>query len=181
MMLSDRDIAHEIGAGRIVIDPLDPDDIQPASVDVRLGDHFRWFVDEQDPVDLRRPNVVTKEDVFIGRPYVLRPAGFVLGVTVETVTLPDDLAARVDGKSSHGRCGLTVHATAGFIDPGFSGFVTLELGNDGPLDLELWPGMPVAQLEFHRLSSPCERPYGSDGLRSKYQFQRGATGPRSRA
>lgn len=182
MLLSDRDIRGEIDGGRVVLDPWDPEMVQPSSVDVRMDKWFRLFDNHKYPVidpaadqpDLTRLIEVDPEEGF-----VLHPGEFVLGSTLETVTLPDDLAARVEGKSSLGRLGLLTHATAGFVDPGFSGHVTLELSNVATLPIRLWPGMKVGQLCFFRLSSPAEHPYGSAAYGSHYQGQRGPTASRS--
>ncbi len=182
MLLSDRDIRAEIDAGRVTLDPWDPAMIQPSSVDVRLDKFFRLFDNHkyqvidpaQDQADLTRLVEVDPQEGF-----VLHPGEFVLGSTLETVSLPDDLAARVEGKSSLGRLGLLTHATAGFVDPGFTGHVTLELSNVATLPIMLWPGMKIGQLAFFRLSSPAESPYGSRGYGSHYQGQRGPTASRS--
>ncbi|WP_068402278.1 dCTP deaminase [Kribbia dieselivorans] len=182
MLLSDRDITAEIDAGRVSIDPWDPSMVQPSSVDVRLDKYFRLFDNHKyqviDPAaeqpDLTRLVEVDAEDGF-----VLHPGEFVLGSTWEQFSLPDDLAARVEGKSSLGRLGLLTHATAGFVDPGFSGHVTLELSNVATLPIMLWPGMKIGQLCFFRLSSPAEHPYGSTTRGSHYQGQRGPTASRS--
>jgi dCTP deaminase len=182
VLLSDRDIRKELAEGRVVLDPLDDAMVQPSSVDVRLDRFFRLFDNHkyavidpaQDQPDLTRLVEVEGDD-----PFVLHPGEFVLGSTYETVTLPDDVAARLEGKSSLGRLGLLTHSTAGFIDPGFSGHVTLELSNVATLPIQLWPGMKIGQLCFFRLSSPAEHPYGSDRYGSRYQGQRGPTASRS--
>ena len=182
MLLSDRDIKAELDTERVRIDPYDPGMIQPSSIDVRLDKFFRLFDNHKYPVidpakdqpELTRLVEVDPEDGF-----VLHPGEFVLGSTLETVSLPDDLAARVEGKSSLGRLGLLTHATAGFVDPGFSGHVTLELSNVATLPIILWPGMKIGQLCFFRLSSPAENPYGSAKYGSHYQGQRGPTASRS--
>lgn len=182
MLLSDRDIRFEIDNGRVVLDPWDPAMIQPSSIDVRLDKYFRLFDNHkypyidpaQDQPDLTRLVEVLPEEGF-----VLHPGEFVLASTLETVALPDDLAARVEGKSSLGRLGLLTHATAGFVDPGFSGHVTLELSNVATLPIMLWPGMKIGQLAFFRLSSPTDNPYGSQKYGSHYQGQRGPTASRS--
>ena len=178
MLLSDRDIRAEVDAGRVVLDPWDPAMVQPSSVDVRMDKYFRLFDNHKYPVidpakdqaDLTRLVEVDPDEGF-----VLHPGEFVLGSTLETVTLPDDVAARVEGKSSLGRLGLLTHATAGFVDPGFSGHVTLELSNVATLPIMLWPGMKIGQLCFFQLSSPTENPYGSAKHGSHYQGQRGPT------
>ncbi len=182
MLLSDRDIRAEIDAGRVVLDPCDPAMVQPSSVDVRVDRFFRLFDNHKYPViDPRadQPDLTRLVEVPPGESFVLHPGEFVLGATYEQVTLPDDLAARLEGKSSLGRLGLLTHSTAGFIDPGFSGHVTLELSNTATLPIVLWPGMKIGQLCFFRLSSPAEHPYGSGAVGSRYQGQRGPTASRS--
>jgi dCTP deaminase len=156
--------------------------VQPSSVDVRLDRFFRLFDNHKyqhiDP-SLDQPDLTRLVEVDATEPFVLHPGEFVLGATYEVVTLPDDIAARLEGKSSLGRLGLLTHSTAGFIDPGFSGHVTLELSNVATLPITLWPGMKIGQLCFFRLSSPAEHPYGSDKYGSRYQGQRGPTASRS--
>ena len=182
MLLSDRDIRAEIAAGRIGLDPLDLAMVQPSSIDVRLDRYFRLFDNHKYPyidpaeeqVDLTRLVEVAPDE-----PFVLHPGEFVLGSTFELVTLPDDVAARLEGKSSLGRLGLMTHSTAGFVDPGFSGHVTLELANVATLPVKLWPGMKIGQLCFFRTSSPVENPYGSGAYANRYQGQRGPTASRS--
>jgi dCTP deaminase len=182
VLLSDRDIRAEIKAGTVCIEPYDETMIQPSSVDVRLDRYFRVFENHRyphiDPAeeqpDLTR-EVVTPHD----EPFILHPGEFVLGSTFEVFTLPDDIAGRLEGKSSLGRLGLLTHSTAGFIDPGFSGHVTLELSNVATLPIKLWPGMKIGQLCILRLTSPAEHPYGSASVGSKYQGQRGPTPSRS--
>ena len=182
MLLSDRDLRAEIQAGRVVLDPYDASMIQPSSVDVRLDRYFRVFENHRyphiDPAeeqpDLTRPVESGDDEAFI-----LHPGEFVLASTYEVITLPDDIAGRLEGKSSLGRLGLLTHSTAGFIDPGFSGHVTLELSNVATLPLKLWPGMKIGQLCLFRLSSPAEHPYGSAVYGSRYQGQRGPTPSRS--
>jgi dCTP deaminase len=182
VLLSDRDILTEIHAGRVSLDPFDEGMIQPSSIDVRIDKFFRVFDNHKyphidpaaDQSDLTREVEVGAEEVF-----VLHPGEFVLGSTFELVTLPDDVAARLEGKSSLGRLGLMTHSTAGFIDPGFSGHVTLELANVATLPIKLYPGMKIGQLCFFRLSSPAENPYGSAKYGSRYQGQRGPTPSRS--
>lgn len=184
MLLSDRDIRAELDAGRIALEPLDREMIQPSSIDVRLDKFFRVFDNHKyphidpaaDQSDLTREVEVKSDETF-----VLHPGEFVLGSTYEVVTLPDDIAARLEGKSSLGRLGLLTHSTAGFIDPGFSGHVTLELANVATLPIKLYPGMKIGQLCFFRLSSPAENPYGSSKYGSRYQGQRGPTPSRSHA
>jgi dCTP deaminase len=182
VLLSDRDIRAEIDGGRVRVEPYDPAMVQPSSIDVRLDKFFRLFDNHkyphidpaQDQPELTRLVEVDAEDSF-----VLHPGEFVLGSSLELVSLPDDVAARVEGKSSLGRLGLLTHATAGFVDPGFSGHVTLELSNVATLPIMLWPGMKIGQLCFFRLSSPAENPYGSAVHGSHYQDQRGPTASRS--
>ena len=182
MLLSDRDIRAEISAGRLGIDPFDDTLIQPSSVDVRLDNLFRVFNNTRythiDPA-IRQDELTTLVEPKEGEPFVLHPGEFVLGSTLERCALPDDLAGRLEGKSSLGRLGLLTHSTAGFIDPGFSGHVTLELSNVATLPIKLWPGMKIGQLCFFRLSSPSEHPYGSEKYGSRYQGQRGPTPSRS--
>lgn len=182
MLLSDRDIRAEVDAGRVVLDPWDPAMVQPSSVDVRLDRYFRLFDNHKYPVidpAQDQPELTRLVEVDPAEGFVLHPGEFVLGSTLETVTLPDDLAARVEGKSSLGRLGLLTHATAGFVDPGFSGHVTLELSNVATLPIMLWPGMKIGQFCFMRLTSPAEHPYGSATYGSHYQGQRGPTASRS--
>lgn len=184
MLLSDRDIKAEIETERVRLEPYDPGMIQPSSIDVRLDKFFRLFDNHKYPVidpSLDQPDLTRLVEVSSDDGFVLHPGEFVLGSTLETVTLPDDLAARVEGKSSLGRLGLMTHATAGFVDPGFSGHVTLELSNVATLPIILWPGMKIGQLCFFRLSSPAENPYGSAKYGSHYQGQRGPTASRSYA
>ncbi|YAL83550.1 dCTP deaminase [Dermacoccaceae bacterium W4C1] len=182
MLLSDRDILAQIDAGRVRLDPYDAAMVQPSSMDFRLDRHFRLFDNHKypfiDPAE-SQPELTRALDVEPGEPFVLHPGEFVLGSTYEQVTLPDDVAARVEGKSSLGRLGLLTHATAGFVDPGFSGHVTLELSNVATLPIKLWPGMKIGQLCFFQLSSPSMNPYGSDASGSHYQGQRGPTASRS--
>ncbi|ACQ82065.1 deoxycytidine triphosphate deaminase [Beutenbergia cavernae DSM 12333] len=182
MLLSDRDIRAEIGSGRVALDPFDDAMVQPSSVDVRLDRYFRLFDNHKyaviDPAE-DQPELTRLVEVDPDEAFVLHPGEFVLGSTHETITLPDDVAARLEGKSSLGRLGLLTHSTAGFIDPGFTGHVTLELSNVATLPIMLWPGMKIGQLCFFRLSSPAERPYGSGADGSRYQGQRGPTASRS--
>ncbi len=182
MLLSDRDIRSEVDNGRVVLDPWEPAMIQPSSVDVRLDKYFRLFDNHKYPVidpSKDQPELTRLVEVDPDEGFVLHPGEFVLGSTLEAITLPDDLAARVEGKSSLGRLGLLTHATAGFVDPGFSGHVTLELSNVATLPIILWPGMKIGQLCFIRLTSPAENPYGSGVYGSHYQGQRGPTASRS--
>ena len=184
MLLSDRDILKEIDSRRVTIEPYDPAMIQPSSIDFRLDRYFRVFENHRyphidpavDQPELTRVVAPDREE-----PFILHPGEFVLGSTYEIVTLPDDIAARLEGKSSLGRLGLLTHSTAGFVDAGFSGHVTLELSNVATLPIKLWPGMKIGQLCFFRLSSPAEHPYGSSLYGSRYQDQRGPTPSRSYA
>ncbi len=184
MLLSDRDIRHEVDQKRIVLDPWEEAMVQPSSVDVRLDRYFRLFDNHKyqhiDPAT-DQPDLTRLVEVDPNESFVLHPGEFVLGATFEVVTLPDDVAARLEGKSSLGRLGLLTHSTAGFIDPGFSGHVTLELSNVATLPITLWPGMKIGQLCFFRLSSAAEHPYGSERYGSRYQGQRGPTASRSAA
>jgi len=184
VLLSDRDIRHEVDQKRIVLDPWDEAMVQPSSVDVRLDRYFRLFDNHKyqhiDPAT-DQPDLTRLVEVDPNESFVLHPGEFVLGATFEVVTLPDDVAARLEGKSSLGRLGLLTHSTAGFIDPGFSGHVTLELSNVATLPITLWPGMKIGQLCFFRLSSAAEHPYGSERYGSRYQGQRGPTASRSAA
>jgi dCTP deaminase len=182
VLLSDRDILAEIEAKRVSVEPYDPAMIQPSSIDFRLDRFFRVFENHRYPhIDpAADQSDLTREVEPVGdEPFILHPGEFVLGSTFEVVTLPDDIAARVEGKSSLGRLGLLTHATAGFVDPGFSGHVTLELANVATLPIKLYPGMKIGQLCFFRLSSPAEHPYGSAKYGSRYQGQRGPTPSRS--
>lgn len=182
MLLSDRDIRAVLKSGHVRIDPYDPEMVQPASVDVRLGRLFRVFENHRhsviDPSE-HQPDLTRLARVDDDAPFVLHPGEFVLASTVESVTLPADVAARLEGKSSLGRLGLVTHSTAGFIDPGFSGNVTLELSNAASLPILLRPGMRVGQLCLLWLTSRAERPYGSPGLGSRYQGQQGPTASRA--
>ena len=182
MLISDRDIRAEIAAERIGLDPFDPEMVQPSSVDVRIDRYFRLFDNHKyahiDP-SLDQPDLTRLVEVAPDEPFILHPGEFVLGSTFETVTLPQDIAARLEGKSSLGRLGLLTHSTAGFIDPGFSGHVTLELSNMATLPIKLWPGSKIGQLCFFRLSSPAEYAYGSERYGNRYQGQRGPTASRS--
>ncbi len=182
MLLSDRDIRAEIADGRLALEPFDPALVQPSSVDVRLDRLFRVFNNTKytnsDPAQ-RQDELTSIVEPADGEPFVLHPGEFVLGSTLEVCTLPDDLAGRLEGKSSLGRLGLLTHSTAGFIDPGFSGHITLELSNVANLPITLWPGMKIGQLCLIRLSSAAEHPYGSSSVGSKYQGQRGPTPSRA--
>jgi dCTP deaminase len=182
VLLSDRDIKAEIDGGRVRLEPYDEAMVQPSSIDVRLDKYFRLFDNHRypfiDPAE-DQPELTRLIEVAHAEPLILHPGEFVLGSSFEVVTLPGDLAARLEGKSSLGRLGLLTHSTAGFVDPGFSGHVTLELSNAATLPIKLWPGMKVGQLCFFRLSSPAENPYGSAKYGSRYQGQRGPTASRS--
>src|SRR5947209_18147962 len=182
MLLSDRDITAAIAEGRIGIDPYDKAMVQPSSIDVRLDRFFRVFNNARythiDPAE-QQDDLTTLVEPQGDEPFVLHPGEFVLGSTLEVVSIPDDLAARLEGKSSLGRLGLLTHSTAGFVDPGFSGHITLELSNVANLPITLWPGMKIGQLCILRLTSPAEHPYGSSRAGSKYQGQRGPTPSRS--
>ena len=182
MLLSDGDLRKELAAGRLGLEPFDEVMIQPSSVDIRLDRFFRVFnntkythIDPRQQQDDLTSMVETPDD----EPFVLHPGEFVLGSTFEAVRLPDDLAGRLEGKSSLGRLGLLTHSTAGFIDPGFEGHITLELSNVANLPITLWPGMKIGQLCLFRLSSAAEHPYGSAKAGSRYQGQRGPTPSRA--
>jgi dCTP deaminase len=182
MLLSDRDIRAQIESGRIGLDPLNIELIQPSSMDVRLDRFFRLFDNHKYPfIDPReqQDDLTRFVEVASDEPFILHPGEFVLGSTYEFVSLPDDIAARLEGKSSLGRLGLLTHSTAGFVDPGFRGHVTLELSNTATLPIKLWPGMKIGQLCFFQLSSASENPYGSAKYGSRYQGQRGPTASRS--
>jgi dCTP deaminase len=182
VLLSDRDIRAELEAGRVVLDPFDPGMVQPSSVDVRMDKFFRVFENHRYPhIDpaVEQPDLTREVEPADGEPFILHPGEFVLASTYEVITLPDDVAGRLEGKSSLGRLGLLTHSTAGWIDPGFSGHVTLELSNVATLPIKLWPGMKIGQLCLFRTSSPVEHPYGSSAYGSRYQDQRGPTPSRS--
>ena len=182
MLLSDRDIKAEIASGRVVLEPYDEGMVQPSSIDVRIDRYFRVFENHRyphiDPAE-EQPELTRVVEPLPNEPFILHPGEFALASTYEVVTLPDDVAARLAGQSSLGRLGLLTHSTAGFIDPGFSGHVTLELSNVATLPIKLWPGMKIGQLCFIRLSSPAEHPYGSSLYGSRYQGQRGPTPSKS--
>jgi dCTP deaminase len=173
VVLSDRSIREQLAAGRLVIDPWDEAMLQPSSVDVRVDADFRVFHNNRRAhIDVKQPNDDLTEIVSIGagEAFILHPGEFVLGSTLERVALPDDLVARLEGKSSLGRLGLLIHSTAGYVDPGFDGMITLELSNVARLPISIYPGMPIGQISFQRLTTPVDRPY-----RGKYQGQRGPT------
>ena len=182
MLLSDRDIKAEIAAGRVKVEPFDGQMIQPSSVDVRLDRFFRVFENHKysviDP-SIEQSELTREVAVENGEEFILHPGEFVLSSTYEVITLPDDIAGRLEGKSSLGRLGLLTHSTAGFIDPGFSGHITLELSNVANLPVKLFPGMKIGQLCLIKLSSPAENPYGSALYGSRYQGQRGPTASKS--
>jgi dCTP deaminase len=178
VVLSDRTIRRLLGEGRIGIDPYDPALMQPSSLDVRVDRYFRVFRNSRYPfIDVKAAQEELTElvEVVGDEAFILHPGEFVLGSTLERVTLPDDLVARLEGKSSLGRLGLLIHSTAGFIDPGWDGHVTLELSNVANLPITIYPEMKIGQLSFVQLSEAAERPYGSEGIGSKYQGQRGPT------
>jgi dCTP deaminase len=178
VILSDRSLREAIAAGRLVIDPLDDDAIQPSSIDVRLDNRFRVFYTARHPyIDVKQPmdDLTELVEVKPDDAFILHPGEFVLGSTLEEVGIPADLAARLEGKSSLGRLGLMTHSTAGFLDPGFVGHVTLELSNVANLPITLYPGMRIGQIAVFQLTTAAERPYGSRGVGSKYQGQRGPT------
>lgn len=178
MILSDRDIKEQLRSGRIIIDPLATNAVQPSSVDLRIDCHFRVFrnhtlglIDvKQNLAELTELVEVTEDD-----PFILHPGEFVLGSTLERIVVPTDLVARLEGKSSLGRLGLLIHSTAGFVDAGWDGQLTLELSNVANLPITLYPGMKIGQISFQQMTSAAENPYGSSAIGSKYQHQ---VGPR---
>ncbi len=181
MVLSDRTIKEELAKGRIVIEPLDQADIQPASVDLRLDRKILVFSNSRRPhIDVKKGLDDLTEIVEIGddAPFILHPGEFVLGSTMERIVLPDDLVARLEGKSSLGRIGLVIHSTAGFVDPGWNGHLTLELSNLSRLPITLYYGMKIGQISYLRLTTPADRLYGSEELGSKYQGQTEPTASR---
>lgn len=179
MVLSDRTIRRLLDEGHIGIEPYDDDLLQPSSVDVRVDRFFRVFRNSRYPfIDVKEPMEDLTELVEIiddSQPFILHPGEFVLGSTLERITLPDDLVARLEGKSSLGRLGLLIHSTAGFIDPGWDGHVTLELSNVANLPITIYYAMKIGQISFVQLTEPAETPYGASGLGSKYQGQAGPT------
>ncbi len=179
MVLSDRTIRRQLSEGRIEIDPYDDSLLQPSSLDVRVDRFFRVFRNSRYPfIDVKEPMEDLTELVEIiddSQPFILHPGEFVLGSTLERITLPDDLVARLEGKSSLGRLGLLIHSTAGFIDPGWDGHVTLELSNVANLPITIYYAMKIGQISFVQLTEPAETPYGANGLGSKYQGQAGPT------
>jgi dCTP deaminase len=177
-VLSDRDIRAALDDGSVRIEPYDPVDLQPSSVDLHLDRSFRVFRNNRYPyIDVRAPQPDLTELLSVAddEPFILHPGEFVLGQTLEWVELPDDLVARLEGKSSLGRLGLLIHSTAGYVDPGWKGNLTLELSNVANLPIALYHGMRIGQISFFRMSSPVERPYGSPELRSRYQGQKEPT------
>ena len=181
MVLSDSAIRRLVEAGRIGIEPYDPTLMQPSSLDVRVDRLFRVFRNSRYPyidVKAEQEGLTELVEVEDTEPFILHPGEFVLGSTLERVTLPDDLVARLEGKSSLGRLGLLIHSTAGFIDPGFDGHVTLELSNVANLPITIYHGMKIGQISFMELTEPAETPYGAGAIGSKYQGQRGPTASR---
>lgn len=182
MLLSDRDLRKALEDGQLNVDPLDPAMVQPASIDIRLDRYFRVFDNSRythiDP-QLRQDELTSLVEKDGEEPFVLHPGEFALASTFETVSLPDHLAGRLEGKSSLGRLGLLTHSTAGFIDPGFTGHITLELSNVSNLPITLWPGMKIGQLCLFQLATAAEFPYGSTEIGSRYQNQRGPTPSRA--
>jgi dCTP deaminase len=184
MILSDRDIRGEIKAGRIVIDPYLPDAVQPSSVDLHLGNRFRVFRNNRTAVidpRIEQPELTELVEISGDEPFVLHPGEFVLGATFERVALPDDLVARLEGRSSLGRLGLMIHSTAGYVDPGWEGTLTLELSNVANLPIKLYDGMKIGQISFQRLSSAAEVPYGDKRIGSRYRGQTDPTASRYHA
>ncbi len=176
MILSDRTIREEIDAGRIVIDPFDPSCVQPSSVDLHVDNQFRVFANSRYPyIDVKEemPDLTELVEVKPDEPFILHPGEFVLGSTAERIGIPNDLVARLEGKSSLGRLGLLIHSTAGYVDPGWDGYLTLELSNVANLPITLYPGMKIGQISFFKLTTPADVPYGAAG--NKYQGQRGPT------
>jgi dCTP deaminase len=178
VILSDVTIREELAAGRIVIDPLGRDSVQPSSVDLHVDRYFRVFRNDTTPfIDPkeRQEDLTELVEMSDDRAFILHPGEFVLGSTLERVALPNDLVARLEGKSSLGRLGLLIHSTAGFVDAGWDGHLTLELSNVANLPIALYPGMKIGQISFLRMTTAAEHPYGSDATGSKYQGQRGPT------
>ena len=181
MILSDKTIREEIAAGRVVIDPFDERCVQPSSVDLHVDAEFRVFQNNRYPfIDVMKeqPDLTELVEVKQGEPFILHPGEFVLGSTLERVAIPDDMVARLEGKSSLGRLGLLIHSTAGYVDPGWDGYLTLELSNVANLPITIYPGMKIGQISFFMLTTPAEVPYGSTSTKSKYQGQRGPTASR---
>ncbi len=181
MILSDRSIREEISKGRIEIDPFDDACVQPSSIDLHVDRRFRTFHNARYPyidVKAEMPDLTELVEVEEKVPFILHPGEFVLGSTLERVRLPDDLVARLEGKSSLGRLGLLIHSTAGYVDPGWDGYLTLELSNVANLPITIYPGMKIGQISFFRLTTAADVPYGSAVRGSKYQGQRGPTASR---
>jgi len=181
MILSDKTIREQIAAGRIEIDPFDDSCVQPSSVDIHVDSAFRVFHNARHPyIDVRKQmdDLTELVEVNEDRPFILHPGEFVLGSTLERVRIPDDLVARLEGKSSLGRLGLLIHSTAGYVDPGWDGYLTLELSNVASLPITIYPGMKIGQISFFQLSTPADIPYGTKATGSKYQGQRGPTASR---
>jgi dCTP deaminase len=181
MIFSDRTIIEAIDSGRVSIDPFDAGLVQPSSVDVRCDHRFRVFENHRYPlIDPKAPqtDLTSEVEASLESPFILHPGEFVLGTTLETIRLSDDVVARLEGKSSLGRLGLLIHSTAGFIDPGFHGQVTLELSNVANLPIAIYPEMKIGQISFYQMTTPAEHPYGSASLGSKYQGQSGPTASR---
>jgi dCTP deaminase len=181
VILSDRTIREQIDSGRIEIDPFDPSCIQPSSVDLHVDSAFRVFHNARHPfIDVKQeqPDLTELVELKDDRPFILHPGEFVLGSTLERVRIPDDLVARLEGKSSLGRLGLLIHSTAGYVDPGWDGYLTLELSNVSNLPITIYPAMKIGQISFFRLTTAAETPYGSNRAGSKYQGQRGPTASR---
>lgn len=182
MIFSDRSIKQAIADGRIEIDPFDDLYVQPSSVDLRVDSLFRVFENHRYPhIDPREPqeDLTKLVEVVDGEPFILHPGEFVLGSTLERVRLGTDVVARLEGKSSLGRLGLLIHSTAGFVDPGFDGYLTLELSNVANLPISIYPGMKIGQISFYQMTTDADHPYGSGEAGSKYQGQRGPTPSRS--
>lgn len=182
MIFSDRTIKESVESGKIVIDPYEVSYVQPSSVDLRVDNGFRVFVNHKySEIDPRSPqsDLTQLVEVDDGEPFMLHPGEFVLGATLERVKLGDDVVARLEGKSSLGRLGLLIHSTAGFIDPGFEGHITLELSNVATLPIAIFPGMKIGQISFYQMTTAADHPYGSPELGSKYQGQSGPTASRS--
>jgi dCTP deaminase len=178
MVLSDRSIKEAIAQGRIIIDPLGDDCVQPSSVDLHIDQYFRVFRNHtQRVIDVKEAQEDLTELIDIGPelPMILHPGEFMLGSTTERIGIPDDIVGRLDGKSSLGRLGLVIHSTAGFVDAGWDGHITLELSNVANLPITLYAGMKIGQISFFQMTTSADRPYGSAGLGSKYSGQRGPT------
>ncbi len=178
MIFSDRTIKEAVADGRIRVDPYDEKFVQPSSIDLRVDRYFRVFENHKYPhIDpmTRQEDLTSIVEVADNEPFVLHPGEFVLGSTLERVRLSDDIVARLEGKSSLGRLGLLIHSTAGFVDPGFDGYLTLELSNVANLPIAIYPAMKIGQISFYQMTTPADAPYGSSGAGSKYQGQRGPT------